>query len=318
MNYYLGIDGGGTKTRLIMVDEAGNLMAECEGGPVNLNSGSYESVEAVLSDMISDVLKKCSAVPSDCLSLCVGAAGAGRHDEKAMIYNIIKKLGFSGKIIVTDDVTIAFYGGLDGAPGVMVISGTGSICFGCNYHGEIFRCGGWGHILGDEGSGYAIGVGVLASVMRAYDGRGPKTAMTSMVLEHLHISSPENMVEYVYRSGAGKKDIASFAKFADDGCELNDPVALSIIDNAAKELHLSVATVIDHLKFDPIPDVCYGGGVLNRSIFLREKLVSLLKHSYPDINIIAMKKDAAWGAINLAMEKIKIRRKITGGKICPD
>lgn len=317
MIYILGIDGGGTKTRAMMADEAGNLLAETEGGPTNINAAGYDSVKSVLSEVLSGILMKTGAVPSNCVSLCIGAAGAGRQDERDKIAHILNANGFTCNVTVTDDVTTALYGGLEGEPGVMLISGTGSICLGRNRQGEMYRCGGWGHILGDEGSGYDIGRGVLTAVMRAFDGRGPETAMTSMVLDYLKMKSAEDMVEYVYRSGVGKKDIAALARFADIGCEVKDSAALSLLDNAAQELNLAVSTVIRRLQFDSAPDVCLGGGVLNRSHFLRERLTSLLTHSYPEISVIPMKRDAAWGAVYLARENIQTVHH-TGGTPCRD
>lgn len=304
MNYILGIDGGGTKTRLLMTDRSGNFIAESEGGPTNLNATGYESVKTVLADIISSVLEKTGATSSDCLSLCMGSAGAGRADEKSKLTEILKNMGFKCRLTVTDDVTTALYGGLDGSPGIMLISGTGSICLGRNPKGEMYRCGGWGHIMGDEGSGYDIGRNVLTAVMRGYDGRAPETAMTSMVLEYLSLKSPEDLIEYVYRSGAGKKEIAALAKFADLGCDIKDTAAEFILEQSAHELYLAIVTVIDRLQFGPAPEVCLGGGVLNRSSYLKDNLTALLKRSYPDISIVPMKKDAAWGAVYLARENI--------------
>lgn len=302
MGYILGIDGGGTKTRLLMTDATGNLIAEGESGPSNINADGYDRVKLVLQELATGAVNKAGMALSDCISLCMGAAGAGRIKEKEALKEIFRDIGFNCRIEITDDVTTAFYGGLDGNVGVMVISGTGSICLGRNKKGETCRCGGWGHIMGDEGSGYNMGRAVLSSVMRSYDGREPQSKMTPMVLEYLNLTGPEDLIEYVYRSGAGKKELASLAVVADAGCAAGDAAAVSIIEHSAQELHLAVATVISRLGFASGLDVCTGGGVLVRSEYLRESFIKLLNRSHPGARIIPMKKDAAWGAVNIARE----------------
>ena len=304
MGYILGIDGGGTKTKLLMTDAAGNLIVESESGSSNINADGYEKVRQVLQELAASTVKKAGMDPSGCISLCMGAAGAGRIKEKEAIREIFKDIGFNCRLEVTDDVTTAFYGGLDGNAGVMVISGTGSICLGRNEKGEMHRCGGWGHVMGDEGSGYDIGRGVLSSIMRGFDGREPQSKMTPRVLEFLNLGGPEDLIEYIYRRVAGKKEIASLAVFADAGCAVGDAAAVSIIEHSAQELHLAVVTVINRLGFTGTLEVCTGGGVLVGSEYLREIFIRLLSSSHPDVCVIPMKKEAAWGAVNLARENV--------------
>lgn len=314
MKYIMGIDGGGTKTKLLLTDASGRLIFEEEGGPSNINVTGYESVKQVLGEMVLRALNKTGAVPSDCLSLCMGATGAGRKTEKEKIKEIFKTLGFECQITITDDATIALYGGLGGKAGIMVISGTGSICLGRNNEGRIYRCGGWGHIIGDEGSGYDIGRNILISIMRGFDGREPQSAMTPMVLKHLSLDNPEELVEYVYRRGISKKEIAALAVFADAGCEVKDAAAMKIIERSAEEIHCAVVTVINKLGFTGKVEVCVGGGVLTKSKFLRESFTRLLNQSHPDAQVITMRKDAAWGAVYMAMELAGILKNAQGGK----
>jgi N-acetylglucosamine kinase-like BadF-type ATPase len=306
LGYILGIDGGGTKTRLLMTDTAGNLILESESGSSNINADGYDRVRQVLQELAASAMKKAGVTALGCISLCMGAAGAGRAKEKVAIKGIFVDMGFDCRVEITDDVTTALYGGLDGNVGVVVISGTGSICLGRNEKGEMCRCGGWGHIMGDEGSGYDIGRGILKSIMCGFDGRGPQSAMTPMVLKFLNLGGPEDLIEYIYRSGAGKKEIAALAVFADAGCATGDAVAVSIIEHSAQELHLAVVTVVSCLKFSGLLEVCTGGGVLAGSEHLRESLIKLLNRSHPGARIIPMRKDAAWGAVNIARENANL------------
>ena len=142
MEYIIGIDGGGTKTKLLMTDRTGGLILSNAGGPSNINAAGYDGVRHVLLELVQEALTKAGATPSECLSLCMGAAGAGRAAEREAITGIFREMGFGCGLVITDDVMISLYGGLDSNIGVMVISGTGSICLGRNKEGKISRSGG--------------------------------------------------------------------------------------------------------------------------------------------------------------------------------
>jgi N-acetylglucosamine kinase-like BadF-type ATPase len=185
----------------------------------------------------------------DCRDICIGTAGADRADEKSIIKEIIRVTGFFGRIIVTNDAEIALYGGTHGEEGIIIISGTGSICYGRNSSGDICRAGGWGHIIGDEGSGYDIGAKALRAIVRSYDGRAENTIMTSMILEHLKIEKPEGLINYVYRSGIGKQEIAGLAYLVDKAYNLGDAAAGEILKGASYELYLCCRSVVERLGF---------------------------------------------------------------------
>lgn len=305
MHYVIGIDGGGTKTLLKMAGIDGKLIACHECGPSNINSAERGAVREVLSKLIYEGVDKAGMRLDDCLCLCIGAAGAGREKDRKIIENIIRDTGFTGRLVVTDDIHTAFYGGVGGNEGIIAISGTGSVCFGKNSRGESHRAGGWGHIIGDEGSGYYIGREVLTAVIRSYDGRQGYTELTDLVLEHLNLKSPEDLVEYVYRSGAGKREISSLAAIAAKACALGDFAAEQILKNAAKELFHCAGVVIEKLGFmNKSTTMALGGSVLVKDAYVRNEFSRLIGEAYPNIGITVMKDDAAWGAVLIALEEL--------------
>jgi len=307
LKYVIGIDGGGTKTKLLLTDTVGNLIIQKEGGSSNINDVGIESVKNVLNELALSSVEEAGESQSNCVSLCIGLAGAGRAVEKEAVNAVLRQAGFDCTMYVTDDAETALYGGLDGNAGIIVISGTGSICLGRNDKGEKYRCGGWGYIIGDEGSGYEIGKSILTAIVRGYDGRVPQTALAETVLKHLKLSSPEDLVNYVYRSNVGKKDIASLSVFIDAGCDMQDDASQRIIKHCARELYLMILTVIRKLGFSNGFDICTGGGALDGSRYLKESLTNLIKQSYPEVRMIRMRKDAAWGAVRIALDNIKKR-----------
>lgn len=305
MQYVIGIDGGGTKTILKIADMEGKLVTVCEGGPSNINSNGKQNVEDILKKLIFDGVEKVGGKFENCRSLCLGTAGAGREKDRNILEGIIRNIGYNGELIVTDDAQTALYGGVGSSEGIIIISGTGSICYGRNSSGKTCRAGGWGHIIGDEGSGYYIGQKVLSHVMRSYDGREEHTLLTSMILKHLKLEKVEDLIEYVYRSGAGKKEISGIARLADNAWLLGDETAHKILIDAADELFICARAVIERLEFgNKLVTLAISGSILVKSECVQNEFKRLVNDSYPLVNIAHMKDDAAWGAVTIALEKI--------------
>ena len=304
MRFVIGVDGGGTKTLLKLADMDGNLLAACDGGPSNIYSTETDRVEKVLRDLIFCALEKVGAEMCECEAICLGMAGAGREEGVKILEGMAGRMGFTCKVIITSDVRTALYGGIGSEEGIIVIAGTGSICYGRNNAGESCRAGGWGHRIGDEGSGYAIGLKALQSIMRSFDGRERYTALTPAVLGSLKMSSPEELVSYVYRSDTGKKEISDIAKIVDQVCMSGDAVAVGIQKNAAYELYLCAKSVIEklHLMNQPA-EMAVGGSLLTKSKFIRDEFCSIMNKQYPLVGISDMKHDAAWGAVLIAFDQ---------------
>lgn len=304
MKYVIGIDGGGTKTLLKIADLKGNLLAVCEGGPSNINSQGREYVKNVLEDIIQLGIKKIKEDIEDCCSLCIGTAGVDRSEDKKIVEDIMRSIGIKNKLIVTNDAETALYGGVSGGEGIIVISGTGSICFGRNSSGEVCRAGGWGHILGDEGSGYDIGRRALISIARSSDGRDDGTLLTSMVLEHLKLKNPEDIIGFVYRSSTGKREISEIAKIVDNAYKMGDNTSKRILKYSAEELYKCTLPVIKKLNFtDKAVNMAVSGSVLTKNQYIFSEFKGMVNKTYPLINVSGMKNDAAWGAVLMALNK---------------
>ena len=157
MELYLGIDGGGTRSTLVLAGMNGEIAAECKGSGLNIHSIGVRNAQNNVTDALREILMKAQADKSDIKGLCMGAAGLGRENEKKTWGSIFYYLGFNCPIHLISDSEAALFGGLGKYEGLAVISGTGSICVGYGRNGAFARAGGWGHIIGDEGSGYYLG-----------------------------------------------------------------------------------------------------------------------------------------------------------------
>ena len=193
-----GIDGGGTHTRLELRTSDNRLLERLEFGPFNLNAIG----EAAFRGRMQEVFAACGDM-ADCEKLCVGGAGISNPDVGRILSEELTQAGFSGKWKLCGDQEIALRGAMDG-PGLAVIAGTGSICFGKNAAGATARSGGYGHLIDDGGSGYALGRDVLSAAVRALDGRSTDKAILNAVCAKLGACEGSAIVSFVYNERTDK------------------------------------------------------------------------------------------------------------------
>ena len=210
--YVVGVDGGGTKTHAILVGLDGTVLAESFGGPSNLQKVGLEKAADALFSAILECCKNVKCAPEDVQSIVLGVSGAGRPADKAVLVEKLHALGVRRKfpvnnIVVETDARIALEAAFAGGPGIVLIGGTGSIALYRTEDGKLLRAGGWGNIIGDEGSGYAIARDALNAVMRQHDGRSEKTLLTKKALQHFSVEQVDHLITKIYHDHT---DVASF------------------------------------------------------------------------------------------------------------
>jgi N-acetylglucosamine kinase-like BadF-type ATPase len=174
MNCVLGLDGGGTKTKGVVCDERGHVLGSGTAGPSNYQVVSKEQVKASLAEAAARAIEAAGIERENVSAVCLGMAGLDSQTDYDVIWCLLQEIDLPGEVHLVNDAVVALAGATAGRPGVVVNAGTGAIAFGVNERGESRRASGWGHILGDEGSGYDIGRrGIIAS-LRAHDGRGAR------------------------------------------------------------------------------------------------------------------------------------------------
>jgi N-acetylglucosamine kinase-like BadF-type ATPase len=289
--FVAGIDGGGTHTRIEVRDMDNQLLRRGEFGPFNLNSIG----EAAYRSLLREVFAWCGGM-ADCARLCVGAAGISNPNVKRILDEELEAAGFAGRWYLCGDQEIALRGAMDG-PGVAVISGTGSICFGKNGEGRTARSGGFGHIIDDGGSGYALGRDVLSSAARSADGRAKAEEILREVCRRLG-GGPEKIVPFVFSPETDKAVIAKFSHIALSQAEKGDPEAVEILNRGAGELYALVAAVQENLGISGCRIALLGGLIAEDNAYRRivaEKLGELG-------DVIAPAHNALWGAAQMAWE----------------
>ena len=299
MTYYCGWDGGGSKTNVCITDECGVVLSEKTFGPINLNGTSEDTVRESVRSCV-DFMKSFTGSLTDCKGLVIGMAGVSNHATADFVQNTVRVYGYNGKLQLLGDHETALHGAINGH-GAILIAGTGSVCFGRDKNGENFRCGGYGHLIDDEGSGYAIGRDILIAVTHAYDGRGPETCLSEYVYENLDIRNHNSMISWLYSPETDKKQIAALAPLLLPALAQNDTAALQIAEKAAKHL---ASLVISGMKKADIKtgEVALMGSILTHYDSIRNKVSELIKNELPQINIINPRNRPEKGAADLARE----------------
>lgn len=293
----LGIDAGGTKTVCQVADASGLILAESRGPGANLQNAGELQVEKVLHEVIQAATLHADAWPT---SACIGMAGVDRPEDAAIVRGILSRLVPRCPVVVVNDALIALEAGAPGAAGVVVIAGTGSIAYGRDARGRAARAGGWGYVLGDEGSGYWLGRQALRAVLRASDGRGPATPLTTRVLAHYDVSRPQDLVREIYYGRFKPSTVAAVASLVEEVANEGDTWAQALIDTGAAELSLAARAVCDRLSLPDGP-VILAGGIFRAVPRLRAGMINALTTHRPGIVVRALTNEPAAGAVSLAL-----------------
>ena len=301
--FVLGIDAGGTKTVCQLADGAGNILAESRGPGANLQAAGELQVEKVLHDVMEEAVGELDIRPT---AICLGIAGVDREDDAAIVRGIMKRIGFKARVVVVNDALVALEAGVPSAPGVVIIAGTGSIAYGRNEAGEAARAGGWGYVLGDEGSGYWIGRAALRAVLRESDQRGPKTALTPLLLRHFGVTQAQNLLHEVYHSNLRPSAIGALAQCVQQAFSAADEVAIGILRAAADELEGSGMSVARRLGLIG-KSITYvlSGGIFRAVPWLRVELQRRLPVRSPNSSAVLLEREPASGAVTLALQEAR-------------
>lgn len=279
--FFLGIDGGGTKTRCALGDESSTLATSMTGGSNVVRLGEAQARGAIHAAVrqACDVAK---VSPEQITRICIGAAGAGRPEIDARLHAILAELTHA-TVEVVGDMVIALEAAFGTAPGVIAISGTGSIVWGRNSKGHTARAGGWGFAISDEGSGHWIGRRAVAAILHAHD-EDQSTLLTNLVLRDWNLGSLDDLVQKANALPA--PDFPRLFPLVLRASEQNDPAACALLSEAATHLSNLAAAVICRLTPNaPYVPVATTGSVFRQSNDIRKVFYNSLREAFPGIEI---------------------------------
>ena len=281
MEVILAIDGGATHTRCAAIDRSGRMLAQAEGGPSNHLQDGEKNVRATLAELVQQTIEQANLRRQDVECVSAGLAGVDYDGYGAgAMQAIFNDLGFE-RCLIHGDMEIAHAAALGGGPGIVVLAGTGSSILGVDASGRRAKVGGWGPLYGNEGSARKISERALTAAARAYDGRGPSTALLESLTETLDLSDFRNSISFLY--GPDARNIASLCEVVSRCAFSGDEVACSIFEDAASELAQGVIAAACRLGLHNSPVVVsYQGGVAEHCPLLIKSMRQRLVEALPD------------------------------------
>jgi N-acetylglucosamine kinase-like BadF-type ATPase len=302
----LGIDGGGTKTTALVADERGNVLAQRQGQATNPNVVGPEAAAKTIHQLVTLCCDDVRCEPPELGSLVVGLAGVGREPDRKRMRDEVAKLFEQEKqalapLTIETDARVALEGAFDGAPGVVMIAGTGSIVVGKTARGDIMRVGGWGRLIGDEGSGFAIGREALNLLALQYDGRGDAGRLREAFAREYKWESRDQIIAAVYQD---RIDPASLAPLVIRTAGNNCIVAQRILQKAATALVEQARVVVMQMGIlRKVGMVMLGGLLEHEAVFANVVHMKILK-LLPQVDVRGALHSPAYGAVLLALGRL--------------
>lgn len=305
MKYLIGFDCGATKTECAVANNDGKILKSKTGGPANLLVTGIDRVSEIILALIYELKDELEFKYKDINSIVIGAAGAGRVSDASRLYDKLTekfdKKGISLKSFkVLSDAQITLEGAFPKKPGCILIAGTGSIIYGKDDKGNFYRVGGFGRIIGDEGSGYSIGRMALQLFSKYLDGRSGKSTLTELIAHTYNVHNLDELVTKVYNENL---DIAKLAEIVINAAEEGDLEAMNILEKESDELLLLIKSLINKINIKELP-VAFGGSLLTNPNYYSNLLKKKIHSSFPSVKIVKPMLTPVEGAILLAKEML--------------
>jgi len=305
-----GVDGGGSKTRTVVADETGRVLGTADGPPSAVRAGAVGGAEHsadVVAAAVRDALEAAGLTGARVQAIVAGVAGTGREPERDALWQALTARAVAEEISVVPDAAIALDDAFGDGPGVLLIAGTGSVAFARGPDGTFARAGGWGPVLGDEGSGGWLGRRALNAAVASLDGREPETALANALLAAVELDDPAGLVAWAAR--AKPVDFAALAPVVGRVAAGGDLRANSLLTLAVEELALHVRTLARRLFVDEraaVP-VAVAGGLLGRgSGVLRKRFEQRLRTAVPGATVRQEPVDPTRGAVRGALKLLGV------------
>lgn len=305
---FLGVDGGGSKTRAVVIAEDGErVLGEGAAGASNPMRVGFPSALAAIREAIDEALHAANAKFDGIAAATIGLAGVRRTEIRLRMHAELQRFGFASLHLMTDS-DIALYGATDGAAGVVVIAGTGSICCGINSHHRRACTGGWGPMVGDEGSGIWIAQRALRAIAQASDERSAETSLVIAAYDYFNVNNFDELASEIYSANMTNARIAGFARCVIEASRAGDEVAREIVTDAGHEIGVLVTTTIKRLNMKHETfRVAYVGGVFAAGEMVMQPLREAVKRAAPHATIAPPMYPPAIAAARWAIAECGLR-----------
>ncbi len=302
MKIVIGVDGGQSSTLALVASLDGQILGEGHAGPSNhiYEPGGLERLHNALNQSINGALKSANASPADVVSVCLGMTGGATYAAE-----IAKTLFPNAALHAHNDIVTALAGAATGQSGIVVIAGTGSVAYGRLADGRDARAGGWGYLLGDEGSAYDIGCAALRAIYQAADGRGAPTQLSRTILDQLRFDDLPALHQAMYSGKIERAAIARLAALVGNAAREGDTVSLELLAAAGRSLAACVIAVAERLGQLDLP-VYTTGGVFRAGELLLHPFRNVIQSRFANMAVHPAAYSPSVGALFLALQAMTI------------
>jgi N-acetylglucosamine kinase-like BadF-type ATPase len=303
MSRFVGINAGGSKTDFVLTDFDLNILYSSNSYPCNMKKEGTQKAIALLESIINKIFSDGKVKPDEITGICAGFAGGGRTADADAVRNgfqllLKEKFGIVPQVIITTDALITLEGAFTGKEGVVLIAGTGSILYAKDNRDIFHRAGGFGRIIGDEGSGYSIGRKGLAAAAKSLDSRAKENVLTRILKEKYAVDSSESLIRKIYEEGF---EVSEFAPFVIGGAESGDEICVKITDEESDELVLHLKAIKNY--FGPSFRLCLSGGIITTENYFAGLVKEKISSRFTNIEIIQPEMSPELGAALLIKKK---------------
>lgn len=302
----LAIDAGGSSTRCVVVSGDGTVLGAGRGGPANHILNGWDTACASVRTATGEALQTAGVLADAVGAAVIGSAGVGPNGEgREPVEEFLATLVPRAAVRTTGDMVTAFWGALREPVGVVVSAGTGSVCFGRNRRGATCQVGGWGPVMGDEGSAYDIATQALRAVARAADGRAPHTELITALAAALGGQTALEIAIRVYGDPLNREQIAALALPVATAARDGDVVAAAIVQHAGEELGLAAVAAMRQLDLLDAPvAVSFAGAVFDAGELVLAPFRATVRTAAPEARVTAPLLPVVGGAARLAIEAL--------------
>ncbi len=301
----LGIDGGGSHTVALLAEKAeggrGRILGRGTAGPSNMQAVGEERALQALDEAVAQAFAHAKRTRGTVAAAALGLAGVDHPEAADVVRAWCAKVLLAEAVSIANDATLLFEAGTPDGWGLAVIAGTGSIAFARSPDGKLDRSGGWGYLLGDEGSAYALALAGTRAVARSADGSIPATQLTKQILAFMGLKEPLEMIQAVYRGDWDRARLATVAPLVLAAAAAGDAVAVAVVEHEARELAKTAAAAAGKLALplQRLPLALTGGAILNDSGY-RERFLAALRADGLEPEPVTLVEEPALGALRVA------------------
>lgn len=296
MRYLIGIDYGGTKTDCVIASFDPKILFSASTAGGNLLKVGFEKASLNILSSIEKCIENTNIKYEDVDFVLIGSAGAGRKEDSDKLLNELKRITDFKNIKITTDAHIALEGAFSGKPGCILIAGTGSIIYGRDKEEKLYRVGGFGRLIGDQGGGYSIGRKGLIAVSKQLDGWGNNTKITNLICDKFKIKNKEDLISKVYEN---RVSIPEAAPLVIEAAKADDETAIIILNEESDELIEQITAMKKKLNEEKL-NLAFTGSLIQNKNYYSDLLREKIKEELPFVKVTEAENPPAVGAVLLS------------------